>query len=419
MSLENSPLSAILAPRPQAHFTTFRGRSLDDARKQAKETLGEDLTLVASRRIPREGMMGFFGAEEYEVTALARPRPGAPLPPPSTQHPFAASVRTTDTLPPRSDSDLVALRSEVRNEVRSLRSLIAKATSSEAPSASAHGIEDELAQLRDLLTDLAVEKNAPAHIKKKLAALGIEGDAARAITNRMRALGGSSEGHMVQAVASAVKIGAWPVEPEQRSVVTLVGPTGVGKTTTAAKIAARAILEMRSTVTLVSCDGFRVGATEQMERYAELLGAELRIVRNPAELEAAVTKTSTHLTIVDTGGRGPRDKNGMEGALANLKLGSRVARHTLLCMQACVRDADARRTFKFFQPCGPNGLVITKLDETSTPAGLLHAAVASDLPIAALCFGQSVPEDISPASTDDILKRLFNVKPSKKTRAAA
>ena len=421
MSVESSPLSAILAPRPTQSFTTFRGRSLEEARKIALEELGDDLTLVASRRIPREGMMGFFGAEEYEVTALARPRAHAPAPLASA-HPFAMSARAVHETQQRSDHEMVALRSEVRNEVRSLRTLIAKATSDHPDGNGSRAIEDELAQLRDLLTDIAVEKTAPAQVKKRLAALGIEGDAARAIVSRMRTLGGNSEKHLIKAIADLVKTAPWPVESEGRSLVALVGPTGVGKTTTAAKIAARAILEMNRTVTLISCDSFRVGATEQMERYADLLGAELRIVRTPAELESAVTKSSTHLTIVDTGGRGPRDRDGIEASIPRIKVGgpgSRVTRHTLLCMPACIRDADARRVQKFFEPCAATALAITKLDETGIPAGIVHAAVAAELPVAALCFGQSVPEDIAAASTDDVLGRLFVSKPAKRSRAAA
>ncbi len=418
-ALEFNPNRAVGGAAPSAAVTTHRGRSLEEARANAVRELGPDFTVLATRRIPREGVFGFFGAEEYEVTALKKASAG-PEPAPTQKHPFA---QLASAAPKPETDEIQAFRNEVRHEVRSLRSLIAR-TSQEGPTESEklrRGLETELAELRELLAEITNEKEAPAQSKRKIAALGIEGGAARALLTRLRAAKApASDEAIAKAIRDVVRVAPWPLDGAGRSLVALVGPTGVGKTTTAAKLAAHAILTQDRSVTLVSSDGFRVGATEQMERYAELLGAELRVVRTPSEVDEAVAKSTTDVVIVDTGGRGPTEKNSIEGSIPRLKLGGRqrgATSHTLLCVPACTRDADARRIQRFFAACNPTALVMTKLDETATPAGIVHAALAGDLPIAALCFGQRVPEDIAPATTDGILEVLFGEKRARKAQS--
>lgn len=418
-ALEFNPGQNAAARNAERAVTTHRGRSLEDARANAVRDVGTEFTVLATRRIPREGVFGFFGAEEYEITVLKKAESG-PEPEAVNKHPFAQLASVAER--PETD-EIAAFRNELRHEVRSLRSLISR-TSLEAPSESERirrGLETELAELRELVAELSSEKDAPAVLKRKIASLGIEGAAARMIVARIRQdrLGGTDEG-VAKAILEITRVAPWPLDGAGRSLVALVGPTGVGKTTTAAKLAAHAIIEQKRSVTLISSDGFRVGATEQMERYAELLGAELRIVRTPSDVEQAVAKSTTDVVIVDTGGRGPTEKNSIESALPRLKLGGKnkgATTHTLLCVPACTRDGDARRLHRFFAACNPTALVVTKLDETAAPAGIVHAAAAGDLPVAALCFGQRVPEDIAPASNDALLEALFGHKRNKKAQS--
>jgi flagellar biosynthesis protein FlhF len=198
-----------------------------------------------------------------------------------------------------------------------------------------------------------------------------------------------------------VRTTSFPLSKPGKLLLSLVGPTGVGKTTTAAKLAAFAILQQKRSVTLVSSDTFRVGATPQLERFAQILGAEL--TSNP------------DVVIIDTAGR-PDGRDDIELSLA--RAGARngdVERRMLLCVPAALREVDARRLAKSFAPCQPTELCVTKLDETSAPSGLVHAAVASKLPLSTLCFGQRVPEDFSPAHPKVILDALTGTQ---KARAA-
>ena len=392
---------------------SYRGRTLDEARDKAELELGNGFTVVATRSIPRDGVFGFFGAEEFEISVSKK---AEPLPEPS-RAPFPETHRQVQG---PAESELTAIRNEVRSEVRSLRSLLTRVSDAPSDSSKRRNLESEIAELRETLDDLRGERDTPAQMKRRIAAAGIEGHAARAIVAKMRELGQKgSDADVMDAVTALTPVSDWPLGQKGRILVSLVGPTGVGKTTTAAKLAAHAILEQGRSVTLISCDGFRVGATAQMERYAELLGAELQIATTAAELEGFVSKSKTDVTIVDTGGRGPAERNSVEAAIARLRISGPSkgsTQHTLLCAPACTRDADARRMQRFFSACRPTGLVITKIDETATPAGIVHAALANELPIAALCFGQRVPEDISSASSESILEVLFGDRTARKSR---
>ena len=110
------------------------------------------------------------------------------------------------------------------------------------------------------------------------------------------------------------------------------------------------------------------------------------------------------VVIVDTAGRGAPAGDAIEHRLA-MEVEGR-ARHVLLCLSAATRAADADRMARQFSTARPTALVITKLDETSTPAGIVHACVASKLPVSTICFGQRVPEDVAQATTTALVDYL-------------
>ena len=129
-----------------------------------------------------------------------------------------------------------------------------------------------------------------------------------------------------------------------------------------------------------------------------------------ADLGRALANAATDLVIIDTAGHPPTKPDGVEAAIGNVRGASpsrgRWIRHVLLCLPASVRAADAERFGRAFQPCGPTAIAVTKLDETCSPAGLLHGTAATRLPVSVLCFGQRVPEDIARATSGAILDQL-------------
>jgi flagellar biosynthesis protein FlhF len=146
---------------------------------------------------------------------------------------------------------------------------------------------------------------------------------------------------------------------------------------------------------------------EQLACYAELIGAELATARSADELSAILDGARTDVVIVDTSGR-PPTADGVEIALTNArrsgpKVSTTRSRHVLLCVPAALRAHDAARVTKRYGALAPTSLAITKIDETDTPAGIVHACWAAKLPVSVACFGPRVPEDIAPASVASLV----------------
>lgn len=177
--------------------------------------------------------------------------------------------------------------------------------------------------------------------------------------------------------------------------VAFVGPTGAGKTTTLAKVAARAQLEYGRRVSLVTIDTYRIGAVPQLESYASILGVPFAVARTPEELGAALERArASDLVYIDTTGRSPR--GAAVGELGPF-LERASADDVYLVMSATTRPTDSLRAAAVYQRLGATRLCITKLDETDDCAGLPSLASATGLPFTWLGVGQDVPDDLEEA----------------------
>lgn len=183
----------------------------------------------------------------------------------------------------------------------------------------------------------------------------------------------------------------------RRRVVALVGPTGVGKTTTIAKLAGQCRHVGRQRVALVSLDTYRIGAVAQMQIYAELLGAPLHVVRNPGELACALrAEAGTDLVLVDTMGRSPRHREGIAGLRGLLRELPDPEVH--LVVSSTTKGSDLEEVMRQFQPLEYQHVLITKLDEARSLGPVLGLALQRDLSISYLTTGQGVPDDLEPAT---------------------
>lgn len=306
---------------------------------------------------------------------------------------------------PSPGAELARLRFELRAESRALRTAMSRPRV--APELVA-----EIATLRGALDELLSAPKRGDAIATLIRRRGIEGAAASALarTAKRSERGGDIEDRLRAATSSLVRVAPWPPAlTDGKVLLGLVGPAGTGKTTTAAKLAARAKMERKS-VAFVSCDGFRVGALDQLASYAELMSSRFHVANTREELFDIVASEDADVVIVDTPGR-PIDAAATEGALGSSELrgaGRRARRaEVLLCIAASLRASDAARVHRDFTTAKPTSLAVTKLDETDVPAGILHASFATRLPVSTLATGQRVPEDIAPATSESIAARLF------------
>lgn len=216
--------------------------------------------------------------------------------------------------------------------------------------------------------------------------------------------------NLAQAALAKAISGSIAFEPEilrgdDGAIMAIIGSTGVGKTTTAAKLAARSALYDHRRVELVTLDTYRIAAVEQLKTYAEIIGAGCHVVRSVLELEAVLTRLPANAKIIiDTTGRNPHDLADQFEFSDFLRRRSEIRK--CLVVQATTHPADAFAAIKKFEMYGADCLAITKLDETTRPGAIMETIVNGKLPLAYLGTGQRVPEDLLVATSETLAGRI-------------
>jgi flagellar biosynthesis protein FlhF len=189
-------------------------------------------------------------------------------------------------------------------------------------------------------------------------------------------------------------------------ITAVVGPTGAGKTTTIAKLAARWCMQHGAAdLALVSTDGYRIGAREQLMTYARILGAPMHAADSGKELAAVLERVkSKKLILIDTAGMGPRDVRLTE-QLTALKYGASGAR-VLLALPAQAEGQALDEIVCAFVRVKPAACILTKVDEAASLGGAISTVLRHKLKIAYVCDGQRVPEDLHAAH----LKRVWLIR---------
>ena len=211
---------------------------------------------------------------------------------------------------------------------------------------------------------------------------------------------------LFQAVSSTIRFEPDPLQRQEANILAIVGATGVGKTTTVAKLAARVALYEHRPVELVTLDTYRIAAVEQLKTYAEIIGAGCHVVRSVFELDAVLRRLPSDATVlIDTTGRNPHDLADQFELSDYLRQRSEIRK--CLVVQATTHPIDASAAIKKFEMYGVDCLAVTKLDETLRPGAIIETINESGLPLAYFCTGQRVPEDLQIATTESLTSRIL------------
>ncbi|MBU0674043.1 MAG: flagellar biosynthesis protein FlhF [Proteobacteria bacterium] len=199
-----------------------------------------------------------------------------------------------------------------------------------------------------------------------------------------------------------------PILPQSHEgplVIALVGPTGVGKTTTAAKLAAWFSIREGLKVTLLTIDSYRIGGTDQLRSYARIMKLPCEIALHRTDLGSSLNRHRRQdIIIIDTAGKSPYDPDHINELSRWFAPPDVVLPY--LVLPATIKKEDLVGIIRTYRPLSPAGLMLTKLDETRAYATLCQGVISANLPIAGLCIGQRVPEDYLPA-TPTLLATLF------------
>jgi flagellar biosynthesis protein FlhF len=249
-------------------------------------------------------------------------------------------------------------------------------------------IPAELFQLYTGLIDNEVEEDVARDLICRLK---------QTVTPRQISDVATAKGRLIGMVESEIRCSE-PITPRpgRRKVVALVGATGVGKTTTIAKLAANFRLRSGVKMGLVTVDTYRVAAVEQLRTYAEIIELPMKVVTNPLEMRRALDELAgLDLVLIDTAGRSPKDDLQIQELKSLLAEAHVDEVHLVLSLTTSLRGLEASATK--FAAAGTTAMILTKLDEASGMGSLLSVARRVNLPISYLTAGQAVPDDIEPA----------------------
>jgi flagellar biosynthesis protein FlhF len=297
--------------------------------------------------------------------------------------------------------------------------------STSAPDSGYQEMQRELKELREMLrgelAHMSWHEKRPrdplqARVLEQLTAMDIAPDVAVALAARTPKVPDSKDSSNlpVELLATYLRV-VDKLKPVNGGVIALVGATGAGKTTTIGKLATRWSMQHGSQdLALVSTDGYRVGARDQLMTYSRLLGAPLHTANSGEELAQALERLkSKKLILIDTAGMGPRDAR-LKEQLAALKLGAARAR-VFLALPAHGEANALDEAVRSFANLTPDACVLTKVDEAASLGAALSTILRHKLRIAYLCNGQRVPEDLHAAYD----RRLWLARTAKKLRENA
>lgn len=370
---------------------TYSGRTVQEALSKVRAHLGDGALIIETRPVKEPGLFG--RAVGYEVVAASD---------------------DSDDEPRRQTTAAGITLSSVGAEPEFTGRSYSQASVAQVQPAAQTAIDQELATIRRQLTRLAAGQGTPTgHLGE---------DLARELEDR------ELPAEIVAELDEAVGRAGPRLDPSQRrafcasvlargldKVTTIdwnacrrllvVGPTGVGKTTTIAKLAGDLVLKQKRKVALITIDTYRVGATDQLKAYADLLDIPVEIAATPAQLAESLRRfADADHVLIDTAGRSPADA----ARVHELKGFCRCA-PGITVMLACAANAgraEFAAVVERFSILPIELAAVTKLDECAAPGRLYGCLRRHRLPVSVVTTGQEVPADISAASPQDLSMRV-------------
>ena len=358
---------------------TFEARTMKEALAQVRAELGPEAVILQSREVRKRRFFGMAGTHAIEITAGT----GMAI----ADKPAAADATTYgETRLDEIHDRLKSMHGMVEDLCRrkksptpdlppELVSVYTRLIDGDVHEPIASGL---VCQLRDEMS--RVEFSEPDAVRRRL----------------------------VELVRGCLNVsGPIVCESGRCKVVTLVGPTGVGKTATVAKLAANFKLRQQLRVGLVTADTFRIAAVEQLRTYAEIIDAPIKVATSPREMAEALAEFSElDLVLVDTVGRSPRDELRIKELKAFLHEAASAEVH--LVLSAVASSSSLLTAIERYSAIGASRLLFCKLDEAASLGGILSGVVRTGQPVSYLGDGQDVPDNIDIADAGELAEQIVN-----------
>jgi flagellar biosynthesis protein FlhF len=437
----------------------FSANSSREAWRLVREAMGPDAVILSNRSV--NGVVEIMAIAGEDMSSLTEPMQSAPAALQVSQVSRAPGGQSVPTVPPARQTSVMPTlspRAQVmaqgsngddaivnalggrRHEdlIQSARPAVKQApvppaVTPQKPSVAAPAANDipashmadmmsELRSLRGMLESQLAEiswgaqqKREPikAALLREMLSAGFSASLARYVSERLPT-NETSKTAMTWVRAALARnvnvIGNEQEVLERGGVYALVGPTGVGKTTTTAKLAARCVMRHGAgKLALITTDGYRIGGYEQLRIYGKILGVMVHSVKDETDLRIALAELKNkHTVLIDTVGMGQRDKMVSEQIAMLSGTDSEVKR--LLCLSATSNGETLNEVVRSYRGGGLAGCIITKLDEAATIGSVLDVIIRQKLRLYYVASGQRVPEDLHVANQHYLLDRAFKLK---------
>jgi len=403
----------------------FFGANSREVLKQVREAYGADALILSNAKVTGGVEVIALPSQSIDVLVAGaapaeppqdRARENVRAPTAVAQPVAPAPVAHVQDAPRRREPVLAAVSSEPAPAA-------AAPASAPAESFGAAFVQEMVAELRTMravleqrLAGLAwseLARRDPARVSalQRLLTAGFSGELARRLTEPMP--DGSPEGEALKWLVTEINrnlvtAGADNDIIERGGVYAIVGPTGVGKTTTTAKLAARGVVRHGADrVALLTTDTYRIGAHEQLRIYGRILGVTTSVVRDAAELKAALSDLrGKHMVLIDTIGMSQRDKLVAEQVHALSRSGGNVKR--LLLLNATGNGDTLEDVVRCYEPGSLDGAILTKLDEAQSIGPAIDVVIRHRLALHFVANGQRVPEDLHVPNRQYLIHRALN-----------
>ncbi len=391
----------------------FTAATSREALRKVRDALGPDAVILSNR--PVDGVveilalatddMASMAAPAHE-SEMAQPRPSLALPADAY-----ASRRAADGF------DMSDMASQMASMMQQ-----ALALAKDTAAAEMSGMMNEIRAMRGLMeTQLAelswssTQQREPqkATVLREMLAAGFSASLARYLIDKLPAGKDAADSLRWIKTVLARNLTTMSNEDaiiEQGGVFALVGPTGVGKTTSTAKLAARCVMRHGpEKLALITTDAYRIGGHEQLRIYGKILGVMVHSVKDEADLRIALKELrNKHTVLIDTVGVSQRDHNVAEQVAMLAGSGADVKR--LLCLNATSTNETLTEVVRAYQGSGLAGAIMTKLDEAASLGNVLDVVIRQKLNLFYVSNGQRVPEDLHLADRGMLIDRAFRLK---------
>lgn len=412
----------------------YIGKTEEEAISLAKADLGENVSIMNTKEIIPHGIFKLFRKPSFEVTAAVDDiQKEDKTPVKKEETPDFSKLQQAlneQQFTPAPDSKAAQKEAERERLLKSHQILEDEDTDKDKEENSS-GIEQKLNTLQDLIEkqmtlsreeekdekERVVDKNQAYLdlIRKQLVQNEVEESYVNQIIEEIEGTLGHNTtlDNILAGVYQKIvlKIGTphlIDLKTKRTKYIFFIGPTGVGKTTTIAKIASMMKLANKSSVALVTSDTYRIAAVEQLKIYANILGIPLNVVYAAEELEKLKEEQHGYdLVLVDTAGRSHNNEEQKEDLVNLLKTVPENDREVFLVLSATTKYQDLVKITSIYSEVCKYNLIFTKLDETDKIGNIFNIHILTGAPLSYVTEGQNVPNDISKIDAQKIAKQLL------------